>query len=63
MASVGGAHTKGLHFFDSGAQIGLYLIDGLACVDFEGMGGLRLVGKHNRLNKTPQEKVQRCQIA
>ena len=39
-ASVGGAHTKGPIFDDSGAQIGLYLIDGVAYVDFEGIGGL-----------------------
>ena len=63
MASVGGAHTKGPIFDDSGAQIGLYLIDGVAYVDFEGIGGLRLVGIDLRLKKTPQEKVQRGQIA
>ena len=31
-ASVGDAHTKGQFFDDSGSQIGLYLIDGVAWV-------------------------------
>ena len=62
-ASVGGAHTKGPIFHDSGAQIGLYLIDGVADVDFKNIGGLRLVGIDLRLKKTSQEKVLRGQIA
>lgn len=57
-ASIGGAHTKGQIFHDSGAQIGLYLIDDVVYVC-----GLRLVGIDLRFKKTPQEKVQRGQIA
>lgn len=53
-ASVGGAHTKGPIFDDSGAQIGLYMIDGVAYVHFEGIGSLLLVGIELRPKKTAQ---------
>ena len=49
--------TNGSIFDVSGAQIGVYLIVGVELVDFEGIGGLRLVGIDLRLKKTPQEKV------
>lgn len=59
-ASVGGAYTKGQIFDDSGSQIRLYLIDGVAYVNFEGIGVLWLVGIDLRLKKTPQKKS--CRI-
>ena len=49
-ASVGDTHTKGQIFDESSAQIGKYLIDSVAYVEFEA-------------KKTPEEKVQRGQIA
>ena len=54
-ASVGGTHTKDLIFYDSGAQIELYLFEGVASV--EAISGLRLVIIDLRFKKTPQEKV------
>lgn len=62
-ASVGGAYTKGQIFDDSGSQIRLYLIDGVAYVNFEGIGVLWLVGIDLRLKKTPQKKILQNQIA
>lgn len=52
-------NTKGPIFYDSGAQIGLYMIDGVAYVHFEGIGSLLLVGIELRPKKTAQEKAQR----
>lgn len=58
-ASVGGLHMKGPVFDDSSAQIGLYLIDDVAYVYFEGIGGLRFVDIDLRHETTPQEKLKR----
>ena len=46
-ASMGVAHTKSPIFDDSGAQIGLYLIDGVAYVNFESIGGLETLSIYN----------------
>ena len=57
LALLGSAHTRSPIFNDSGAQIGLYFIDGVAYVDFEVISVLRLVCVDLRFRKTPQEKV------
>ena len=56
-ASLGGAHTRSPVFNDSGAQIGLYFIDGVAYVDFEVISVSWLVCVDLRFKKTPQEIV------
>ena len=51
-ASVGGVLTKCPIFDDSGPKIGLFLIDGVAYVDFKGIGGLGGQSEYNTLNLT-----------
>ena len=56
-ASLGGMYARGPIFHDSGAQIGLNLIDALDNVGFKGSGGLRLIRIDPLHKETPQEKV------
>jgi hypothetical protein len=60
--SHGGADLSGTIFNGFAAKIWLNLSNGIGYIDCKGIGRCRLIGIGQRIQETPQEKVQRGEI-